>query len=151
MKSTVNVGNENGMFWKRIQCILVRKIIFSIFKYQKKWYLAVTAEEMMWAIHACMCPQMGLTLCDPMDCCPPSSSVPGIFQARILDQVSISFSRIEPTSLMSPALAGMFYTSWTTRALWKEKYSRNFTFPRGKEIICSNLIKSAKISNSDVK
>ena len=33
------------------------------------------------------------TLCDSMDCSPPGSSVPGIFQARILEWVAISFSR----------------------------------------------------------
>ena len=33
------------------------------------------------------------TLCDPMDCCPPGSSVHGILQARILECVAISFSR----------------------------------------------------------
>ena len=30
--------------------------------------------------------------CDPMDCCPPGSSVHGLFQARILEWVAISFS-----------------------------------------------------------
>ena len=34
------------------------------------------------------------TLCDPMDCSPPGSSVHGIHQARILEWVAISFSRI---------------------------------------------------------
>ena len=34
-----------------------------------------------------------LTLCDPMDCSPPHSSVHGIFQARVLEWVAISFSR----------------------------------------------------------
>ena len=33
------------------------------------------------------------TLCDPMDCSPPDSSVQGILQARILDWVTISSSR----------------------------------------------------------
>ena len=37
--------------------------------------------------------QSCLTLCDPMDCSPPGSSVPGILQARILEWVAISFSR----------------------------------------------------------
>ena len=37
--------------------------------------------------------QSCLTLCDPMDCSLPSSSVHGIFQARILEWVAISFSR----------------------------------------------------------
>ena len=32
-------------------------------------------------------------LCDPMDCSPPGSSVHGIFQARILEWVAISYSR----------------------------------------------------------
>ena len=33
------------------------------------------------------------TLCDPMDCSPPGSSVYGISQARILKWVAISYSR----------------------------------------------------------
>ena len=33
------------------------------------------------------------TLCDPMDCSPPGSSIHGILQARILEWVAISFSR----------------------------------------------------------
>ena len=37
--------------------------------------------------------QSCLTLCDPMDCSPPGSSVCGISQARILEWVAISFSR----------------------------------------------------------
>ena len=32
------------------------------------------------------------TLCNPMDCSPPGSSVHGIFQAKILEWVAISFS-----------------------------------------------------------
>ena len=52
-------------------------------------------------------PQSRLTLCDPTDDCQPGSFVHGIFQARILEWVAISFSRgssqpgIEPGS---PAL-----------------------------------------------
>ena len=43
----------------------------------------------------CMCvhAQLCLTLCNPMDCSPPGSSVHGISQARILEWVAISFSR----------------------------------------------------------
>ena len=33
------------------------------------------------------------TLCDPMDCTVPGSSVHGIFQARVLEWVAVSFSR----------------------------------------------------------
>ena len=37
--------------------------------------------------------QSCLTLCDPMDCSPPGSSVHGILQARILEWVAMPFSR----------------------------------------------------------
>ena len=37
--------------------------------------------------------QSCLTLCDPIDCNPPGSSVHGIRQARILEWVALSFSR----------------------------------------------------------
>ena len=40
-----------------------------------------------------LCAQSCLTLCDPMDCSPLGSSVHGIFLARILERVAISFSR----------------------------------------------------------
>ena len=37
--------------------------------------------------------QLCLALCDPMDCSLPDSTVHGIFQARILEWVALSFSR----------------------------------------------------------
>ena len=39
-----------------------------------------------------MCAHSCLTLCDPMDYSLPGSSVHGIFQARILEWVAISYS-----------------------------------------------------------
>ena len=33
------------------------------------------------------------TLCDPMDCIPPGSSIHGILQARVLEWAAIPFSR----------------------------------------------------------
>ena len=51
--------------------------------------------------------QSCLTLCDPVDCSLPGSSVHGILQARILEWVAISFSRDLPDpgiKLGSPAL-----------------------------------------------
>ena len=53
----------------------------------------------------------------PVNWSPPGSSVHGIFQARILKWVAISFSRgssdpgIEPASIVSPALASRFFTT----------------------------------------
>ena len=45
--------------------------------------------------HVCVCEslQSCLTLCDPMDCSPPGSSVHGILQARILEWVAMPSSR----------------------------------------------------------
>ena len=37
--------------------------------------------------------QLCLTLCDPLDCSPPGSSVHGILQGKILEWVAILFSR----------------------------------------------------------
>ena len=41
----------------------------------------------------CLVSQSCLTLCNPMDCSLPGSSVHGILQARILEWVAIPFSR----------------------------------------------------------
>ena len=74
------------------------------------------------------------TLCDPMDCSLRGSSIHGIFQARVLQWVAISFSggssqprdqiwvsciasrcfyclSHKPMSLAPPALAGRFFTT----------------------------------------
>ena len=57
--------------------------------------------------------QSCLTLCDPMDCSPPGSSVHGILQARILEWVAFSSSRASSlprdTTKVS-YIAGRFFT-----------------------------------------
>ena len=56
--------------------------------------------------HACVCAQSCPTLCDPMDCSPPGSSVHGISQARILKWIAIFL------------LQGIFLTQrWNPRLL----------------------------------
>ena len=39
--------------------------------------------------------QSCLTLCDPIDCSPPGSRIPGILQAKTPEWVAISFSNDE--------------------------------------------------------
>ena len=64
--------------------------------------------------------QSCLTLCDPMDCSSKGSPVHGVLRARILEWVATSSSRdlpnpgIKPTSLMSSALVGGFFTTCAT-------------------------------------
>ena len=56
--------------------------------------------------------QSCLTLCDPMDCSPPGSSVHGILQARILEWVAIPFSRESSQSrdwIQVSCIAGRFF------------------------------------------
>ena len=66
----------------------------------------------VWVAQAC------LTLCDPTDCSPPSSSVHGILQARTPEWVAIPFSRgsswPRDWSQVS-CTAGRFFTVWATR------------------------------------
>ena len=65
-----------------------------------------------------LAPQLCLTLCKPMNCSSPGSSVQGILQARILEWVAISFSRESsqpgnqiPDSCHISCMAGGFFTA----------------------------------------
>ena len=49
--------------------------------------------EWVLAQYVCSVAQLCPTLCNPMDCSPPGSSVHGIIPARILEWVAISSSR----------------------------------------------------------
>ena len=67
-----------------------------------------------WSEVAQSCP----TLCDPMDCNPPGSSAHGIFQARVLEWVAISFARgsSQPRDRTRVSrTAGRHFTVWATR------------------------------------
>ena len=56
-------------------------------------YMVVTLCSAAKLCHCCLVAKSYLTLFDLMDCSLPGSSVPGIFQIRILEWVAISFSR----------------------------------------------------------
>ena len=59
--------------------------------------------------------QACLTRVTPMDCSPPGSAVHGILQPRVLPSPGdLPDPEMEPTSLMSPALAGRLFTTSTT-------------------------------------
>ena len=57
----------------------------------------------------CLVTKLCLTLCSPMDCSLPGSSVHGIFQARILEWVAISFSRSSWDALMHIFIFSVFH------------------------------------------
>ena len=59
-----------------------------------------------------------LTLCDPMDCSPPGSSIHGILQARIVEWVAISFFRGSSpprNQTQVSCILGRRFTIWVTR------------------------------------
>ena len=74
-----------------------------------------------WSEFTQSCP----TLCDPMDYSSPSSSIHGIFQARVLEWVAISFSRGSPWPrdwTWISCIAGRLFTIWATREAYKGKW-----------------------------
>ena len=71
-------------FWARFKWSDVTKYIIQ----DKLSYAEVTKNT-----SACECPHSCLTLCDPMDCSLPGSSVHGILHARILECVVNFYSK----------------------------------------------------------
>ena len=72
------------------------------------------SESIQFSSVAQLCP----TLCNPMDCGPPGSSIHGIFQARVLEWVAISFSRgsSQPRGgTWVSCTAGRLFTDWARR------------------------------------
>ena len=71
--------------------------------------------------------------CDPMDCSLLGSSIHGIFQARVLEWVAISFSRgsswpRDRTRIPFPALAGRFFTTEPSGKPLKHEYPGTYIF-----------------------
>ena len=76
--------------------------------------------EVPWSAVAQSC----LTLCNPMDCSLPGSSIHGIFQARILEWVAISLSRGSSWSrdwTRVSHIVGRRFTIWATKEALKLK------------------------------
>ena len=68
--------------------------------------------------------QSCLTVCDPMDCSLPGSSVHGIFQSRVLEWIAISFSRGSSrprNQTRVSCIAGRRFTIWATREAQRKK------------------------------
>ena len=66
--------------------------------------------------------QLCLTLCDPVNCSLPGSSVHGILQVRVVEWVTIPFSTGSSQGLLNcrdwiqvSQIAGGFFTIWATR------------------------------------
>ena len=85
-------------------------------------YMAYTYTHLFIHIYTCTCQllQSCLTFQDPMDCSPPGSSVYGIFQAKVVEWVSMPSSRgsfwpRDWTRISCASrVAGGFFTCWVT-------------------------------------
>ena len=78
--------------------------------------------------------QLCLTLCNPMDCSPPGSPVPGTLQARIMEWVAISLSSQPRDGTRVSRIAGRFFTSWATREAPLTTEERLITIILGKRL-----------------
>ena len=68
----------------------------------------------------CLVAKLCLTLCNPMDCSPPNTAVHGVFQARILEWVAISFSKF----LLYPQINSRLSKKLNTKLKALEKHMR---------------------------
>ena len=70
---------------------------------------------MMYSVAAAKSLQSCPTLCDPIDCSPPGSHIPGILQARTLEWVAISFSNAWKWKVKVKSLScvQLFATPWS--------------------------------------
>ena len=81
----------NDKFW--ILEVTLMKIPFIFSSQRDSKNQKPNRDLMLAAAICCLVAQLCPTLCDPMDCSPPGSSIHGIFQARILEWIAMPFSR----------------------------------------------------------
>ena len=94
-----------------------------------KWYFSDCLFYCLFYLLYCYCEsevaQLCPTLCNPMDCSLPGSSIHRIFQARVLEWGAISFSRrssqLSDWSWIS-RIVGRHHTVWATREVWINVY-----------------------------
>ena len=126
-----------------------------IWMYLRQYEYQVENESVLawkWSEVAQSCP----TLCDPMDCSLPGSSVHGIFQAIVLEWIAISFSRgsSQPRDRTQVShIAGRCFTIWAIREA-PNRYkgppkSQNYLEPEEqnwkKQFLASNYYKAVVI------
>ena len=89
----------------------------NIFKNNNKVHNSVVLSTKLWK-HSSEVAQSCPILCDPMDWSLPGSSIHGIFQARVLEWVAISFSRgsSQPRDRTQVSrIRGRRFNLWATR------------------------------------
>ena len=97
--------------------------------------------------------QSCLTLCDPMDCSLPGSSVHGIFQARVLEWGPISFSRRSSwprNRTQVSCIVGRRFTVWATRELLPINLVRLIHWITGRHEFLEEILTDAGDRHTDL-
>ena len=103
----------------------------------KQWLFLLTHQRLFMrfdSLGSGLVAQLCLTLCNPIGCSLPGSSVCGIFQARILERVAISSSRrpSQPRDQTQNSELGQdwrFWLLWGPRSSSETLFSNMGTFP----------------------
>ena len=108
-------------FWSYLYIFLDH---FSFAAFTFYWFLKYISE---WSEVTQSC----LTLCYPMDCSLPASSVHGMFQAIVLEWIAISFSRVSSQTrdwIWVSRIVDRHFTIWATReVIYMYTHVKNFT------------------------
>ena len=104
--------------------------------------------------YCCLVTKSCLTLCDPLDCSPPGSSVHGVLQVRILEFIAISFSRGSSQAMDQTwvsCTAGRFFPIWATSEDYYfliaiEVKCHHVAVPHGDVSECDAMMKWFKLS-----
>ena len=96
--------------------------------YSEKQSLTITWDfkrKKPWVLSACVLTQLYMTLCNPVDCSPPGSSVHEIFQARILVWVAISSSEDQICLSWISCMGRWILYCWAT---WEAPLSTHYQY-----------------------
>ena len=102
--------------WLILKLVVIGKLSAPV---QMLWVMTLTDTSVS-SICVCLVTQSCPTLCDPLDCSPPGSSVHGIFQQKCWSGLpfpalgDLTDPGVEPASIVSPTLGGRFLTTYGT-------------------------------------
>ena len=110
-ETTHNINNAFGPGTANECTVMAQEVLQSLEDEERSGQ----PSEFVCVLVAQSCP----TLCDPMDCSPLGSSVHGIFQARIMEWVAISFFRDLPDPGIVPRSPALQADSLLSKPLGK--------------------------------
>ena len=138
------------------------KIINEKFKW-KPWFLSLMQslcfKATLLLLLLLLSLQSCLTLCDPIDGSPPGSPVPGILQARSLEQVAISFSNARKWKVKVKSLSRVQILAipWTaahqaplSKGFLRQEYWSGVPLPSPLKLHCLCYIRFSKILSSSL-